>query len=183
MKKLEGEVAELKKKLLEVNQNRAYLFAEMENVRRIAKVDVDKAKQYAAQPIAKALLLAVDNLTMAAASIPDEKRKNDASFANLAGGVEATLKIFLKTLAEHGTVQYGAVHDKFDPNVHEAAAMIPSQSASQAPNTIAHVMKTGFMFKDRCLRPAQVAVYMKPEAAEEARQAADKVAAESTRSI
>lgn len=183
MKKLEAEVADLKKKLKDSNDNRVYLLAEMENVRRIAKTDVDKAKQYAAQPIAKALLLALDNLTMAVAAIPADKRKNDVAFGNLANGIEATLRIFQKVLGEHGTVEFGAVNDKFDPNKHEAVAMIPAAAEGQSPNTIAHVMKTGFMFKDRVLRPAQVAVFMKAEAAEEAKKATEKVAAESTRSI
>lgn len=182
VKKLEAEVAELKKKVKEVNDNRVYLLAEMENVRRIAKADVDKAKQYAAQPIAKALLVALDNLTMAVASIPGDKRQSDSAFNNLADGVDATLRIFSKTLSEHGTVQFGTVGEKFDPNRHEAVTMFPA-TAGQEPNTVAHVMKTGFLFKDRVIRPAQVAVFMKPQAAEEAQRATEKVAGESTRTL
>lgn len=180
--KLESEVADLKKKMKEINESRTYLLAEMENVRRIAKADVDKAKQYAAQPIAKSLLLALDNLTMAVSAIPADKRKADAAFANLAEGVDATLRIFTKVLKEHGTVEFGAVGDAFDPNKCEAVAMFPATAEGQKPNTVAHVMKTGFMFKDRVLRPAQVAVFVKAEAAEEAKKAAERTV-DSTRSL
>jgi molecular chaperone GrpE (heat shock protein) len=37
----------------------------MENVRRIASIDVKKAKEYACQPMLKGLLLAFDNLESA----------------------------------------------------------------------------------------------------------------------
>jgi molecular chaperone GrpE len=179
---LETELAELKKKLREANDSRVYLLAEMENVRRIAKSDVDKVKAYAAQPIAKGLLLAVDNLTMAVGSIPGGKRKEDAAFGNLAEGVDATLKIALKVLGEHGTTEFGAPHDRFDPNKHEAVTMVPATGTAQH-NTLAAVHKTGFMFKDRVLRPAQVAVYMKSEAAAEAARVTEEAAGRSTRTL
>lgn len=158
--KLQAEIESLKTKLKESNDQRVYLLAEMENVRRIAKNDIERATKYAAQPICKGLLLAIDNLQIAVDNLPREKLANDSVLQNYAEGIEATLKIFHKVLGEHGMVEFGQVGEKFDPNHHEAVAMIPAQEG-QEPNTLGAVMKTGFFFKDRVLRAAQVAVVSK----------------------
>lgn len=177
---LQAELDATKAKLKDALEARAYLAADMENVRRIAKVDVDKAKAYAAQPIAKGLLLAVDNLSITTAAIPKDGSLPPA-VASLAEGVGATLKIFLKVLGEHGVAQFGTVGEKFNPNVHEAMSMVPAQPG-QEPNTVVHVLTVGYMFKDRVLRPAQVMVALKASAVEEA-QAASNATAGSSRSI
>ena len=177
---LQAELASTKLKLKDALDSRAYLVAEMENVRRIAKLDVEKAKQYAAQPIAKGLLLAVDNLSITTAAIPKDGSLPPA-VASLAEGVGATLKIFLKVLGEHGVAQFGVVGEKFNPNVHEAVAMLPAQSG-QDPNTVVNVLGVGYMFKDRVLRPARVTVALKAAAVDEA-AAATAATAGSSRSI
>jgi len=161
-----------------------YLAAEMENVRRIARADVDKARAYGALPLAKGLLFAVDCLAAAdggaggGAGGGGSGAAGAASAAALAEGVSATLKILLKTLAEHGVAQFGAAGEKFNPNVHEAVAMLPA-AAGAAPGTVAAVLKSGFMFKDRVLRPAQVTVLVKPSVVDDAKAAADATAGSS----
>lgn len=155
-----------------------YLVAEMDNVRRIAKVDVDKARAYAAQPIAKGLLLAVDNLAITTAAITPDLAAGNAGVLALGEGVGATLKIFLKVLGEHGVAQFGAPGERFNPNVHEAVAMVPA-AAGQEANSVVAVLKVGYMFKDRVLRPAQVTVAMKAGAMEEAQAAVDATAGSS----
>jgi molecular chaperone GrpE len=66
----------------------------------------------------------------------------------------------LKTLAGAGVEPFGKLGDKFDPNRYEAMLQMPA-AAGQEPNTVALLLKTGFMFKDRVLRPAQVGVTVK----------------------
>ena len=154
---LRAELTESQKRLRESLEARAYLQADMENVRRIAKNDVDKAKTYAALPIAKGLLLAIDNLQAALAALPPGS--NDGGGV-LFEGVQSTLKITLKVLGEHGVAQFGASGERFDPNVHEAVAMLPSAAGGPPHNHILSVLKPGFMFKDRVLRPAQVSVHV-----------------------
>ena len=174
---LRTELAAVTKALAEAKEQRAYLAAEMENVRRIARLDVDKARAYGAQPLAKGLLGAVDCL--AAAGVGNGRGVADG--AALAEGVSATLKLLLKALAEHGVAQFGTAGEKFNPNVHEAVAMLPAQD-TQTPGTVANVLKTGFMFKDRVLRPAQVTVAVKPDTVKAA-AAASEATAGSSRTI
>uniref|UniRef100_A0A7S4DBK6 GrpE protein homolog n=1 Tax=Heterosigma akashiwo TaxID=2829 RepID=A0A7S4DBK6_HETAK len=63
VEKLKAEVEASKKKLL-------LAYAEMENVRAIARRDVDGAKTYAVQGFAKGLLDVADNLERALAAVP-----------------------------------------------------------------------------------------------------------------
>jgi molecular chaperone GrpE len=168
---LRAELDATRLKLKDALESRAYLAAEAENARRIAKLDVEKARAYAAQPIAKGLLLAVDNLAIAQAALTPEVVSSSPAVRALAEGVGATSKIFLKVLGEHGVAQFGAAGEKFNPNVHEAVSMQPAPAGAE-PNTIMHVLKTGFMFKDRVLRPAQVIVAVKAQAMEDAAAAA-----------
>ncbi len=163
------------KTLAEVKESRVYLAAEIENVRRIARLDVEKARSFGALPLAKSLLMTIDCLAAA------EAGSGAASAAALKDGVAATHKLLLKALQEHGVAQFGAPKEKFDPNVHEAVMMVPA-GADVTPGTVMMVLKTGFMFKDRVLRPAQVTVAAKAEKMAEAQAAADATAG-SSRSI
>jgi molecular chaperone GrpE len=165
---LRTELAAMTRALAEAKEQRAYLAAEMENVRRIARLDVSKSREYGAQPLAKGLLGAVDCLAAAGSGSGSAA----ADGAALAEGVSATLKLLLKALAEHGVAQFGQTGEKFNPNVHEAVAMLPATD-EQTPGTVANVLKTGFMFKDRVLRPAQVTVAVKPDAVKAAAAAAE----------
>jgi hypothetical protein len=56
-------------------------------------------------------------------------------------------------------LQFGAVGDKLDPNLHEVLFEMPHPTL--APGTLAQVMKVGFTIKDRVLRPAKVGVAKK----------------------
>ena len=178
---LQAELAEAKAKLKDALESRAYLAADIENVRRIARADVAKAKQYAAQPVAKDLLLAVDNLAITVAAITPDMTAGSPGVRALSEGVGATLKIFLKVLGEHGVAQFGAPGERFNPNVHEAVTMVPAAPGQEA-NSVVGVLKVGYMFKDRVLRPAQVTVAMKATAMAEA-QAATEATAGSSRSL
>jgi len=53
------------------------------------------------------------------------------------------------------------IGDDFDPNIHEA--MDKEYNPEQKENTILKVVKKGYKFKDRILRPAMVVINIKPE--------------------
>jgi len=155
--KLQKEVKDLKDQLL-----RSY--AEEENVRRIAKKDVESARQYANTSFAKAMLEISDNLERALEAIPKQLKedlkagKTDAMPAHLAKelvvGIEMTEKGLQKTFSSFGVIKYGAVGDVFDPALHDALYQGPNPSA--ANNSISAVLKTGYKLKDRVIRAAQV---------------------------
>lgn len=160
LKASQEEVAKLKATVQELNSSRLRLLAEMENVRTIAKRDVDTAKVYGIQSFAKAMLNVADNLGRAVEAVPAElrvKKEGNEVLANLYEGVAATERELKKTLGGFGVEPFGAKGDKFDPNKHEAMMQVPA-SAETPANTVALLLKVGYNFKERTLRPAQVAV-------------------------
>jgi len=160
IEQLEKEVKDMKDKVLRA-------LAEEENVRRIAKRDIDNAKAYANEKFAKALLEVADNLDYAIAAGNEGGNKANADpmdnrtstdsaqmLKNLIEGVEATNKGLLKAFAQFGIVKYGAVGEKFDPTIHDALFQVPNDDME--PNMIAQLLQPGYKMKDRVLRAAQV---------------------------
>ena len=130
-------------------------YAEMENVRRIAKNDVSNAREYANQSFAKGLLDVADNLERALGSVEEKDASEDNPLLKtLLEGVSMTDKELKKVFQKHGVSQYAAVGDAFDPELHDA--LFQYQDPEKEAGTIGQVIKTGFMYKDRVLRPAQV---------------------------
>lgn len=138
--------------------------AEQENVRRIAKMDVDRARTYAVQSFAKNLLEVADNLERARTSVPTEVPDTDAPqfLKSLLEGVAMTDSGLHKVLTNSGVTKFGAVGDKFDPHIHEA--MYQFQDAKLEPGTVGNVIAPGYHFKDRVLRPAKVGTVQAPDA-------------------
>ena len=73
--------------------------------------------------------------------------------------IELTEKDLILTLSRHGVKPVLGVGSKFDPNVHQAVAQIPSD---EEKGNVATVMQTGFTLGDRTLRAAMVAVSTGP---------------------
>jgi molecular chaperone GrpE len=99
-----AKLKELQEELAEMKNDRLRMLAEMENVRMIARRDVDTAKTYAIQSFAKDLLQVSDTLAMAIDSVPaDELQKEDAkSLRLLHEGVSMTRHSLLKLFGHNG---------------------------------------------------------------------------------
>mmetsp|Transcript_28142 Transcript_28142/g.37521 ORF Transcript_28142/g.37521 Transcript_28142/m.37521 type:complete len:261 (-) Transcript_28142:6-788(-) len=153
---LETQVKELKDQLLRS-------LAEQENTRRIAKRDVEAARNFAVSSFAKSLLDTSDNLSRALDAVPPEYRddtENHPVLATLYEGIQMTDENLTKAFGKNGLVKFGAVGESFDPNKHDALFEYPDES--KEVGTIGQVMKVGFALNDRVLRPAEVGVVKKP---------------------
>ena len=146
---LEAEMASLNDKLLRA-------LAETENVRRRALRDKEDASKYAIANFAKETLSVADNLSRALASIEDEMRKGDGAVANLIVGLEMTERELLNTLERFGVTPIDAMGARFDHNLHEA--MFEIDDKDKPVGTVLQVLETGYVLKDRLLRPAKVGV-------------------------
>jgi molecular chaperone GrpE len=170
LKSAQDELQRLRGQLAESHAGRLRLMADMENVRSIARRDVDQSKVYALQSFAKKILDVVDNLQRAVESVPSELRSAGSKEAdaakvasvltNLFIGVDATQRDFVKLLGQQGIEPFGAVGEKFDANRHEALLEVPA-TADVPAGSVSSVLKTGWILKDRVLRAAQVAVAVK----------------------
>lgn len=56
--------------------------------------------------------------------------------------------------------QFGEVGDAFDPHVHEA--LYEYEDETKEAGTIGQLVKEGYMFNERCLRPAQAGTVRAP---------------------
>ena len=130
--------------------------AEMENLRRRAAQDVEKAQKFALEKFAGDLLPVIDSLERAL----EHTDKENEAFKAVYEGVELTLKSMLNTIEKFGVLQINPQGTPFDPNKHEAMSMV--ESADVAPNSVVAVMMKGYELNGRVLRPAMVMVAKGP---------------------
>lgn len=150
----------LRNDLEESKQNVLYAQAETQNVRRRLEKDVTDARNYAATGFARDVLSVWDNLSRAVEAIPDSLRE-DENMKGLVIGIEATQRELEKVFKQHGVERVAAMGLPLDPNQHQAMIEIPSADAE--PGTVVQEMQSGWMIKDRLLRPAMVGVAKKPD--------------------
>ncbi len=146
--------AEGEDKVVELQEARARLLrtqAELENFRKRSRRELEDEKRYAALPLLRDLLPVLDNLNRAIASA--EQIENASS---LLDGVKMVAEQFQGVLKQHQCVSIEADGEKFDPNLHEAIAQLPSEE--HAPGSVSQVTQRGYRLHDRVVRPAQVIV-------------------------
>ncbi len=145
LKKAETEVADLKDAWLRAK-------AETENVRRMGQSDVARAHKFAVERFASELLAVRDALEQTLST-------GHATPEQLREGVELTLKALVAAFDRTSIAPLDPAGEKFDPNRHQAMAMIPSSKPAQ---TVVQVFQKGYLLHDRVLRPALVAVSSGP---------------------
>lgn len=156
----QDEIARLREELETARQDVLYAKADAQNVRRRAEKDVQDARAYAATGFARDVLSIADNLARAIEVIPEDLRE-DSKFKGLVAGIEATQRELDKVFAQNGISRIAAMGLPLDPNQHQAMLEIPTDEAE--PGTIVQEMQSGYMIRDRLLRPAMVAVAKKPD--------------------
>lgn len=147
---LAARVEELEQAVGEAKDQALRAAAEVQNVRRRAEQDVDKARKFALEKFVRELLPVVDSLEKALDAMGD-----DASEVHREG-VSMTLKLQLDTLGKFGVEAVEPHGEPFDPQYHEAMAMVPNPELE--PNTVMDVMQKGYLLNGRLVRPAMVVV-------------------------
>lgn len=150
----------LRRDLDEAKQDVLYAKADTQNVRRRAEKDIQDARNYAATGFARDVLSVWDNLSRAVDSIPESLRE-DEKMKGLVVGIEATQRELEKVFKQNGIERIAAMDMPLDPNQHQAMMEVPTDN--KEAGTIVQEMQSGWMIKDRLLRPAMVAVAKKPD--------------------
>lgn len=148
-------IAELEAELTEAKSATLYARAEAQNLLRRAQKEAEDARTYAATGFARDILSVADNLARALSAIPDDLREDD-KLKGLVVGLEATGRELDSVFARHGISKIVALGEPLDPNRHQAMMEVPSADAE--PGTIVQEIQSGYMIKDRLLRPALVGV-------------------------
>ncbi|WP_437193493.1 nucleotide exchange factor GrpE [Planctomicrobium sp. SH527] len=127
------------------------LRAEMENFRKRLNRERDDERRYAAFPVVRDLLPAIDNLERAVVA-----GQKDPNAESLIQGVQMVLKQIEEILGRVGVKPIPSVGQEFDPNVHEALQQVPSTEFP--PMTVVQELERGFQLHDRVIRPTKVIV-------------------------
>ncbi|NWG53233.1 MAG: nucleotide exchange factor GrpE [Hydrogenophilaceae bacterium] len=164
----EERIAQLEAEIAKLKDEHLRALAEVENTRRRGERQAQEAKAYAIDRFARDLLPVADTMSRALGSVSPEVRAADEAVRNLFEGVELTERALIEAFTRHGLKRLGERGERFDPNLHQAVAQIPSDAPAGA---IAEVMQVGYALNDRTLRAAIVAVSTGPAPAEPAPQA------------
>lgn len=157
-------IAALQAQMDALMQERAMLYdqrlrqqAEFENYRR--RVEREKGETYARAraEVVLELLPVIDNFERAISSL--EVSRGDAE--SLRQGVELIHKQFKDALKKFGLEPVESVGQAFDPHLHEAVTMEPSDKHEE--NTVIEEFQRGYRLGEKLLRPAKVKVASSPE--------------------
>lgn len=146
--KLTEQVAALKEQVLRER-------AENENLRKRQERELANAHKFANERLVKELFPVLDSLVLGIKAAQENADKPE-SFEQFIQGSEMTLKILRENLAKHGVEEINPVGEKFNPDAHEAVAMVPNPEMEN--NTIMHVTQIGYALHGRTVRAAQVIV-------------------------
>ena len=128
--------------------------ADFENYKKRAAREKEDAVKYANSSLLQRLVSILDNFELGLAAAKTESEQSP-----IYSGMVLVQKQLNDLLEENGLQAIEAEGKKFDPNLHEAIAHEPSESAE---GTVIRQARRGYRFKDRLLRPARVVVSSGP---------------------
>lgn len=123
--------------------------AEVQNLRKRLERDTDNARKFALERFTKELITVVDSLDRGIENLPED------TATAIREGMELTYKQFVDVLKKNNVEVVDPKGETFNPDLHEAVAMVPSDQES---NTVIDVMQKGYTLNGRLLRSAMVAV-------------------------
>lgn len=141
--------------------------AEFDNYRKRVLREMDQLRQTASIHLVRSLLPVLDNLERA--------WSHNTAADSFAEGVGMVLKQLQDVLAGEGLEPIPALHEVFDPNVHDALASMPSETVEAG--RVMEEYERGYRMGGMVLRPARVIV---SNGAPESEAVAIEKAAEST---
>ena len=132
----QAEVATLKAKVADLQDQYVRGQAEVQNARRRADEDVSKARKFAVEAFAESLLPVTDSLEAGLAI-------KDATIEQVREGATATLRQLTSALERNKVIainpEAGA---KFDPHQHQAISVVPSDLEA---NCVVMVLQKGYL--------------------------------------
>ena len=126
--------------------------AEIQNMRRRVEREVGNAHKFAVEKFASEVITVADSLERGLTALDAD---NEA-LAPAREGTQLTLKVLLDVFSRFNIEQIDPRGDAFNPEQHEAMAMVPHPEA--APNSVIDVLEKGYALNGRLLRPARVVV-------------------------
>jgi molecular chaperone GrpE len=152
IEELNALVAQKEVLLQRANERADQAHAEIEAAgKRIASASAKELEQRT-RKLVESFLPVVDDLDRAIAAA-----KTHVESADVVEGLGLVRRSMLSRLGQFGVTHAPALGETFDPNRHDALAMVPVTDAAQDGRVI-DVMREGYLIGEDTLRPAGVAV-------------------------
>ena len=149
---LQASFATIESELSDANDRHLRARADLDNYRRRAAQDADRARQAGLDSAVLPILSVFDDLGRALA-VADEEDP-----AKIIPGVQSVMAGLERNLDSLGLKRIGEIGEKFDPDLQEALTAVPTDD-SEKKGTIAEVFQSGFVRDERLVRPARVLVF------------------------
>jgi len=167
----DGELAKSKEKLKTA-------VADNERLRARALMSKTQAREEAIKQLARDVLEVKDELeqtirgtrtylellSSSSSSSPEEQerqRREQVLVESFFQGVELSHKALLETMSRYGIEKMEPLGCMFDPEFHQGLSEL--EDATQAPGTVAAVLKDGYTLQGSVIRTAQVSTFKGPE--------------------
>jgi molecular chaperone GrpE len=151
VEELEQRLAEREEQLRQYAQQVKAAAAEFDEARVRARREVTKEIDRGKRALLAELLDVMDNLDRAI-----DAGSTTSSLETLLEGVRLVRSQFLSRLEGFGIAPIDALHERFDPTLHEAVTTVPASEADE--DRVLGVVRSGYRIGDDVLRPAMVAV-------------------------
>jgi len=132
------------------------LQAEFENFRQRLRREKEEIQEIANARLLREIINILDNFHLALETIK-HTRKKDA----IIDGINMIYREFQNLLEKEGVVKMEVIGKHFDPNFHEAVGTEEVEDGEE--NIIVKEVQSGYIYKNRLLRPARVIISKKIE--------------------
>jgi len=147
----EPETAVLEEKLKTTHERLLRTAADLDNLRKRTKRDVDEALARGRSDVLQEMLPVLDSIDLALAS-----KETDGANDGILEGVQMIRKQFMAATERFGLKEVESRGKAFDPNFHEAVAHIASSDCPAGQ--IVDEMRKGYLIGEKLLRAAMVVV-------------------------
>tara|TARA_A100001388_G_C28690393_1_gene461029 strand:- start:421 stop:1014 length:594 start_codon:yes stop_codon:yes gene_type:complete len=160
LKKQDSKDKSLEEKLKETEDKLLRSLAEIENQRRRFEKEIKDAFEFGSFNFAKESLAILDNLQRAKEAIKnDSSLKENKDLEKFLENISVIEKDLVSIFEKNNIRKIEAKGKIFDPNLHQAMAEI--EDSNFKSGNVVQEIQPGYMFGERLLRPALVAVAKK----------------------
>ena len=149
--KYKEKIAELEQELAKSKEDYLRVLADMQNTKKRLQEENVKDRKYASQKVVGELINPIDMLVKIV-NMPAPSPE----IQNYLIGFQMIANQLVSVLEGEGLKEIKSTNCEFDPNTMQAMAIVETNDVE--PNMVVETMQTGYMYKDRVLRPSLVKV-------------------------
>lgn len=155
--KLEDQLETIQEELQSIKDKYYRALAETENYKKRMTEDLKRERKYAGMSLADKLIDSIEVFDQAL-----NMQTEDKNLQNFLYGFKMIKDMMFQALKDEGVmIIESKIGDDFDPTIHEA--MDKDYDPEKREHSILKVVKKGYKYKDRILRPTLVIINIKPE--------------------